>query len=972
MNKTNNIHRFLIMSIIIFSCLVALPQDARADTIGTMEDILNKIHEVYPNTDLPSGNDIEGLKGVFSCFDGGKDVGECLDEYSGAMDNYHINKMVDLYVAVKNDDFWGVIGIVGEEALCVIAEIMTGGGGGGALCKLIEDIVNFAIDILEGIGKVLQAFGKVVEDAYCLVFGCSPEPGPQKSLAQTILDLDFIPKLGDAMTAIYGADMEAYEKLCNKISSDSIKKFEKGSKQYYTPEYWPTAVQEYKEATAAAEKEFRNLAYAKWDEAMVKWVLQALGQKRSEFNSATKIESHAYAAIQSYEASPQQWNAGVLINDSCTKTFTETYKFAHVDNWIVRNPDKAQSLKLLPNNKWCTTVFWDGNQLQFANRFRNYLTKEKGWCQEDAQTITCDTPDHFNECAKLLGSVGQAKQCGANVALWGMQIAQEVDAYFKEQGSKIPCKYEKPQDQNTPVDFICERPTQQNECNKYYSGHFSTLPVKVLNCGLNETDDYKNLKDKVKSIVEILKQGGNLHASEKEQISVSKSVDASLKQPAALNNKTTTADGSKKTAVLSPQGKTPSLSLSTVTMPCPDPKLEVPSPVTQDPLVVYGATCIVEKVKRDPDQNFGFGPPSIKPGFDYNLQNVNLIDGASTPVLNEVGYSDIDKGVLGKIIADKSRTTVTPESQGKQILGSDNVSGKMRERITKPKINPVSGEDQIPVTPGTKIQTGSIKVTQPSSVAPTIPTPTNVPGATPMTKIVSPPSAGTPIPVTPPVAQFTTPVKPPTVTPADVPKTTVKSGTVSPPPAATPTTVIPPVAQFTTPVKPPTVAQPPAVNLPDITAIDQLRVGNQSVKWGSTLTVDAGQAVSKNKNNSGLCEFTIEYGVHNAGKASTGSFRTKLMNSSTNGSWQHTWNALGADTSKIEQDVVQLQTGSNTLQFILDDQKQLQEADETNNMSRVNINVTGNCGAAIQTMPTVPVPTTPAVPTKPVPKLKGR
>jgi hypothetical protein len=63
-------------------------------------------------------------------------------------------------------------------------------------------------------------------------------------------------------------------------------------------------------------------------------------------------------------------------------------------------------------------------------------------------------------------------------------------------------------------------------------------------------------------------------------------------------------------------------------------------------LVVVGAECIVEKVKSDPDQNFGFGPPSSKPGFDYDAHNVNPIDGASTPVLNE--RSNIDKGVLGR------------------------------------------------------------------------------------------------------------------------------------------------------------------------------------------------------------------------------------------------------------------------------------------------------------------------------------
>jgi len=217
MKKTNNLHRLLIMGLIIFSLLIASPQTAKAKGfIETVEDILNAIHTVDPGTDLPSGNDVEGARDLLNCIAGGTDVGICLGNYSGNLDNYHIHKVIDLYVAVKNDDFWGVIGIVGEEAICIIADIMTAGIG-GSLCGLIEDIIKGVAEALEAIGQFFADIGEAVWEglkaAYCYLVGCPESGPPPKPLEQTIYEVWFVPTLSLGLNAIESVDPNAFNQL---------------------------------------------------------------------------------------------------------------------------------------------------------------------------------------------------------------------------------------------------------------------------------------------------------------------------------------------------------------------------------------------------------------------------------------------------------------------------------------------------------------------------------------------------------------------------------------------------------------------------------------------------------------------------------------------------------------------------------------------------------------------------------------
>jgi hypothetical protein len=154
----------------------------------------------------------------------------------------------------------------------------------------------------------------------------------------------------------------------------------------------------------------------------------------------------------------------------------------------------------------------------------------------------------------------------------------------------------------------------------------------------------------------------------------------------------------------------------------------------------------------------------------------------------------------------------------------------------------------------------------------------------------------------------------------------------------------------------PTTTPPPGTALPDITSAEQLKVGGLPVAWGGTLTVDANQAASKNKNNSGLCEFQIEYSVRNIGQSASGSFRSLWTNSAVTGNWTRVWTPVAAGGVKSEKDLVPLKPGRNQLQLVLDDLHQVKESNEANNTFHVNVNVTGSCATATGITPPAGTP----------------
>jgi hypothetical protein len=119
-------------------------------------------------------------------------------------------------------------------------------------------------------------------------------------------------------------------------------------------------------------------------------------------------------------------------------------------------------------------------------------------CPVDSQTQMrlCSSLDDYKFCLQTMGCFNQSNQCGFT-AYVAKQAVDEVDSYFKTRGSLIPCDRTYSNLPNMPGIFDCKRPMQGKQCQAH------VLP-KLVNCKVTEAYDYQTLKGQVNQAVATL------------------------------------------------------------------------------------------------------------------------------------------------------------------------------------------------------------------------------------------------------------------------------------------------------------------------------------------------------------------------------------------------------------------------------------------------------------------------------------
>jgi hypothetical protein len=135
----------------------------------------------------------------------------------------------------------------------------------------------------------------------------------------------------------------------------------------------------------------------------------------------------------------------------------------------------------------------------------------------------------------------------------------------------------------------------------------------------------------------------------------------------------------------------------------------------------------------------------------------------------------------------------------------------------------------------------------------------------------------------------------------------------------------------------------PEPALPDITAVNQVTFAGMAVNWGGMINLDtrAAQAALN-----GVCTFPVQYTLRNMGAGAAAMFKTAWTNSSVPGILTTDWRGLAPGSSQVVTGTINLRPGQNMLTLSLDQMNQVKETNKANNILRVNVNVTGTCGAA--------------------------
>jgi hypothetical protein len=600
MKPTYNICRLLLQGIFVLFCLFALHSIAQADMIDDIASVLRNTGEPLQSSIGITSAGLTSFKDYINCMGNGNDIMDCTDRFLKTATGQQLDvpdwvtKAIDLYIDVKEGAYWEIYDKYGEKLACALAIFFTGVdicGTAEVMAQTAETVYDAANAVVEFFAALGDVAYDVAKAAWCGVFGCdsasSPGPSPQDVAYANF----FAPSVAnrEGLRAIE-LDEKTFQTLVDTLKQKAMSNF------FCLNECLDKAVEI-----------FRREVDTQWTGDIGARVLKELGGKRNDYNTDQQIAGEAQFVCN---------NAPTFsIPSDCNKHFRTDLGYVHVDRWISQHAQDAQRLGAKSNEQWCKEIFWDGNKSKFAAAFRNCI---KNKCPETGQKLLCSSPDDFNNCKSIMAQVGQDTQCdftpesalkgkclpkdiqtqmflcsssddykfcGPALTFFHLQdkcgftasaayeSAKKLDNYFKANGSKIPCNYTTPAQPNKPADFVCIRPKQKKACDQYHESPF-------VNCVLNEDSAYIALKEKVNQVVTDLRSN--------------------------YSNWRNKCNGLI-------------FGIDDV-----------------EPLLAYCSYFgLPDQYKNVISENFGFGPPSIKTGFDI-LQNQKPtipFDGLSTPAM---------------------------------------------------------------------------------------------------------------------------------------------------------------------------------------------------------------------------------------------------------------------------------------------------------------------------------------------------
>jgi len=850
----------------------------------------------------------------------------------------------------------GIVEHLGTAAVCAIAQVL---GMGIDICGLIEDLISIAEAIWDAATAVLAFFGidlgeiwDALEGAYCatlgLIFGCDEDEGPPANALA--FAKYFLPSVtsGEALRLLE-AKPPANSTFCG--NSDKPYWDLKSSLKANASQEYPAW------ACNDAANNFEAAVFTQWTGDVIDKAMDELKKKRMDYRNEPAVRSLAqdwWNFLQPY-VSEQMPNTPVdsFIGGKCPQSFLD---FCHVDRWIARYKDTqpmAQNSKM--TWEWCRDDFWKNNEVVrgvFLDEIRK-LIKTK--CPSFDDNLVCGTKADFELCKKILVNFGQDSKCMISpcVALDaqcplgenGMRKCATSIGYEQCKANINDCNHYSNRNSGCEFTLMTELPkrcppdpqhnlvctTWENylfckqtlpDYNKYTAGANACgwVPEIANKAARDITDNFRNCTPQCSiqpSIANNISAEVWCTRSVQQKTCESSRPDVQLvKCQYGYEDPKYAALRVKVVAAVTVLNGKSTKTVTTKALAAEKKAMELTISDSDPLLVITKSQSYCNSLQSSAQQDFGFGPPSSKPGFDYDCGGTapGAMCGYSTPIIKYMDIKpDTDK-LKGKIQIDPTRKNIRAGENAAQWVVESHGPGPIeRESGLDSRIldmrsadqNEAVGAQNITVLKnaaliGAQIQggiTGQTGETQTQVMSGSMP-------------------GGMPV------------------------------GTSSAPP--------------------PTVASPIVPTLqPDLTATNQVGIGGIAGFWNGTLTVDAGQARSRNNR---VCEFAISYGIQNTGKSPAGTFRTSLFNGSVPGPKTRIWASLPVQGSKIETDILSFKTGVNSLQLTIDDMGQIQESNEGNNLFRMNVTVKGNCSAATVAPPPTVGPGSGSLPKPPAMK----
>lgn len=571
--------------------------------IGFVEELEGLAQDA--GVSLPiSSQQARDVKGLVLCLEnaGNNDVqiALCIDQFHATGAGSGISQqtgipswvwdMLDCYIYYRTGDYWSLAYKLGEAAVCLVLQVVTGGSD---ICGLIEELIKLANAVWDAANAIAQFFVSVGEAAYGVVkdVGCALglggcDDGPSSPPEAWVYALVFSNRLADGLAAREALDAAAFDHVVNQLKQNALHKPEPilsappppdlfGSQKMIYGMFTPGSVEK------AADIYIYNVNI-QWTADIASRVLAARSQTLNGYNTPQHLDQLAHMVLQSY--TPRSgWNPQVPIINRCAEDLRIAGGYVHVDRWLQMNPvsklgPQADQLRpTVKSNYELAGSFYNLIKNDLAVRVRQYVISH--YCQDLGGKLVAQTLDKHRNSLELLKPFHLESQCYANTNTCGIEARNLIIQEFKKKGTRY---YGEPAlaqvgfvNQTVsfnPLVFTCYRPTHEHYFDHYYNTHFGDLPRKLLERVLKEEPAYMTLKAQVKAAVDQLN-------SPKDYIAYG---------------------------------------IAGV-----------------DPLLVTAASFEDLAEAESTNTSFNFGPPSTKPGFEYSQKNFQqpTIDGRDTPLM---------------------------------------------------------------------------------------------------------------------------------------------------------------------------------------------------------------------------------------------------------------------------------------------------------------------------------------------------
>lgn len=537
------LRRSLFLLLFICSLFFSATQNAHADsdffekTVWVLEKT-----KVFPTDKIQAFNQSRTLVDCLVGADNDLQVIACVDTYKETDIGKEVAKegglpswlwdLVDLYVDIRTGDFWGAVEHLGKAAICIIAQVITGGAD---ICSLVEELIKMGealLDAAVAVAEFLADLGGAVVGAVNSI-GCSlglggcddtPPPPPEVLAYQWI----YHPKIMEGVQALKQTSSVAYYNFKKQLRDNALHRpyaiysvpIQTTSIMGMTIEI-PPKMAFNEPPINIAEQLYAKTTDANWTSEIINNTLPDLSIKRNSYTNTTQMHNLAYVALMKYNSELQGSNKEYTKNhidtlvrqyvaEQCETEFNQTYGFAHFDRWLSNHTKEAKDLKNpLSSKNWCSKLI-DNNKLDFIPKFRQYL-QTKG-CSVIGQKLVCGSLDSYSSCLKLMGTAANADECKANTVSAGPEAAKQIINKLIANGSNLqlyPCTITAPPAPVSllPARLTCGRPAQTFHCNEINKELFSSYPQIFVSCQLQESAQYKTLHDAVDNARKLLTSG---------------------------------------------------------------------------------------------------------------------------------------------------------------------------------------------------------------------------------------------------------------------------------------------------------------------------------------------------------------------------------------------------------------------------------------------------------------------------------